>query len=283
MTADDPLLAVALDAFREAYVAGCPFLQDRDLAEALSVEASPVLEALAEGLGRELGRDRSGEGAGDPERNEHHEALAMVTLLGRRAGALGVTPTAALAISSAMVAGLRRIERPVSTELSQALAILSVEGYVAGREDALRDSHAANAIETAAIITVVPRVLALVLSGEHDSDAIAEIVDRFGRRLLKVDAVAAIVDLSLLGEASDERAVEVFGAHATARMLGVTCFFVGAAEPWREAATRKRIDLDLVRFEPSFEAALRASLSLASLKLESTSWLPGPLKRVLRK
>jgi len=268
-------LSQALEGFRESYVAGCPFLQDRDLAPGLSEEARPVIEALAMGI-------VDGPG-GDPELTEHHEALAMVTLLGRRAGALGVTPTAAMAIAGAMGAGLARIGLTVSEKLGGALATLSVEGYVAGREDALREQHEAASVENVVTLAIVPRVFALILCGDHEPEAIAEIVEGFGRRLLKGDAVAAIVDISGLTEATEEGAVEVFAAHSTARMLGVTCLFVGVSDSWLEAAKEKRVELDLVRIEETFEDALRAALPLSGWKLESTSWLPGPLKRVLKR
>ncbi len=272
---DQDEFSEALEGFRESYVAGCPFRQDRDLVDLISEEARPVIEALGVGL-------VDGPG-GDPELTEHHEALAMVTLLGRRAGALGVTPTAAMAIAGAMGAGLARIGLAVSEKLGVALATLSVEGYVAGREDALREQHAAASVESVVTLAIVPRVFALVLSGDHEPEALAEIVERFGRRLLKGDAVAAIVDISGLREATEEGAVEVFAAHSTARMLGVTCLFVGVTDPWLEAAKTRRVDLDLVRIEDTFEDALRAALPLSGWKLESTSWLPGPLKRVLKR
>jgi len=261
--------------FRTAYVEGCPFQEDRALAEELALEAGPAIEALAFAL------DQNAEG--DLSRIEHHEGLAMVTLLGRRAGGLGATPTAAIHIVPAIVRALRESGRDVPESLSRPLTAMCFEGYVAAREDALRDVQAAQAIESAAIVRVVPRCLALVLSGALDPEVLAEIVERLGRKMLRYDAAAAVVDITQLEGPDKDRAAEVFGAHSTARMLGATCVFAGVSEAWLDAAREARVDLDVITREASFGDALRRALPLCGYEIKSSSWLPGPLKKVLKR
>jgi hypothetical protein len=262
-------------SFRLAYVEGCPFSEDRALAGELSLEAVPAIDALAFAL------DQNAEG--DLSRIEHHEGLAMVTLLGRRAGALGATPTAAIHLVPALVNALSESGRKVPEELVRPLTAMCFEGYVAAREEGLREAQAAASIDNAAIVRLVPRGLGLILAGEHEEEVLAEIVERLGRKMLKHDAAAAVVDISRLEGATKERAAEVFGAHGAARMLGATCVFAGASQPWLDAAREARVDLDVLTLEPTFNDALRRALPLCGYELKTTSWLPGPLKKVLRR
>ena len=262
-----------LEAFRVRYRAGAPFRQDRELAEELVLEASPAVEALL-----------FAQGAGAPDDAaslEHHEGLAMVTLLGRRAGTLGVTPTAALGLVNGLANGFASVDRPLGVALLRALRAVFLEGYVAGREDLLNTAAAERAADAQAFVAVVPGCLALLLAGEQEADVIEEVVERFGRALLASDAKACIIDVSRLSSPTPDRAAEVLAADGAARMLGVSCVFVGTPEPWIDAARGARVNTDLVVFEPTFEVALRRVLPLCGLQLRRTSWLPGPLKSLL--
>ena len=78
----------ALSRFRTRYLELAPFREDREAAEGIVGEAGSVIDALLVGF--------AAAGA-DLEDPAHGEGLAMSTLLGRRAGELGVTPTAVLA------------------------------------------------------------------------------------------------------------------------------------------------------------------------------------------
>jgi hypothetical protein len=262
-----------LCGFRERYVRGAPFAEDRALADELVLEARPTVEALV---------FATAHAAEDPNQPEHHEALAMVTLLGRRAGALGATPTAAYGLVPAIAAGFYDADQPLAKELVEPLAAVCLEGYVAGREDAIYAGFVGEDIESAAIVSVVPRGLALILTGDKEAEVLSEIVERFGRALLKADATACIVDLSRLDGPAPDRAAEVFSAHATARMIGARTIFAGASEAWIDAAKKTRVETELLVFEPTFEAALRRMLPLCGLELKRTSWLPGPIKSLLK-
>jgi hypothetical protein len=261
--------------FRTAYLEGCPFREDRALAEELTLEAAPAIEALGFALDQNA--------HGDLSRIEHHEGLAMVTLLGRRAGALGATPTAAIHLVPAIVRALDASGRKVPEALVRPLTAMCFEGYVAAREDAIESAQASAAIDNAAIVRFVPRGLLLILSGEHQPEVLSEIVERLGRQMLKHDAAAAVVDLTGLEGPNEERAIEVFGAHSAARMLGATCIFVGATDAWLAAARAARVDVDMLTCDETFDDALRRALSLCGFELKTTSWLPGPLKRVLKR
>ncbi len=262
-------------AFRDAYAEGCPFSEDRSLASELSLEAAPAIDALAFALDQNAQDDLS--------RIEHHEGLAMVTLLGRRAGALGATPTAAIHLVPAIVRALEAGGRTVPEELSRPLTAMCFEGYVAAREEMLRVAQAAATVDNAAIVRIVPRCLALVLSGEHEPEVLSEVVERLGRLMLKHDAAAAVVDISRLEGPTKERAAEIFGAHGAARMLGATCVFAGASDDWLGAARDARVDLEMLTLEATFNDALKRALPLSGYELKTTSWLPGPLKKVLKR
>jgi hypothetical protein len=272
---DPRLIERILDAFRRHYAERAPFAEDRALADELAVEAEPAIEALVFASAEA--------GITDPSSIEHHEGLALVTLLGRRAAARGATPTAAMALVPALEAGFREAGHELSEALVEALMTLAMEGYCAGREDALKEDVADEAVEAVGIVRVVPRGLALVLAGQHEPEVLGEVVERFGRALLKEDAKACIIDIEKLADPTRERAAEVLGAHATARMLGAVCIFSGVSEAWLESGREARVDLDLLTIEPTFEAALRRMLPLCGLELRRTSWLPNPFSSLIGK
>jgi hypothetical protein len=245
-----------VERFRARYARGAPFREDRLLAKELGWEARPVLEALRAAL-----RDV------DPTSIAHHEGLALLTLLGRRAGRLGATPTAALGIVPALFTALGR--QPTERELT-ALQALSLEGYVAGREERLVEEAARAAMEATPIVEVAPRCIAAFFAGLHEPEALGEIVERLGSLALRTDAAAVVVDVSRLLDPTPERAAEVLGADAAARMLGATCVFAGIG-PWLEAARRTGVDERLIVSEPDFPSALKRALAAAGLAIRPTS------------
>src|SRR5687768_10169223 len=178
---DRDAIGVILDAFGRSYLASSPFKQDRALLEELAAETRPVVEALL---------FATSSGAADANAIEHHEGLAMVTLLGRRVGALGATPSAALALVPSLAAGFRESGRTLPPALHGPLQAMCMEGYVAGREEHLVREHANRFAESQPVVKIAPRVLALFLSGEHESEDLAEVVDRLGRQMLAANAVS---------------------------------------------------------------------------------------------
>jgi hypothetical protein len=248
-----------LVGFRERYLGGTPFKQDRDRVDELMLEARPVVEALRFAL--------ASDAAGDLSRAEHREGLALVTLLGRRAGTLMITPTAAANLVPALAGGFEEAGEAMPASLVAPLIALCFEGYVAARDDAADGVIRKRVIDSFGIVEVAPRVLALALAGEQEPEILAEAVDVFGRVLFERDARAAIVDIGRLQAPRADRAAEVFAAQQAAQMLGATIVFVDPHDRWREVAARGRVDLDLVTVVPTFHAALAIALPSSDLAL----------------
>ncbi|MEM9191445.1 MAG: hypothetical protein AAGF12_19895 [Myxococcota bacterium] len=256
--------------FHARYVAGAPFVQDRTLADELTLEAQPIIDALL---------FAQAEGAAGLD--HHREALAMITLLGRRAAMLGATPTAGLALVPALGAGFESAGRPLPPKMIDSLTSMCVEGYVAGRDDLTEAAMQRSAVDACSGVEIAPRLLALVLAGEPAPEVVAEVGERFGRQLHKRDAAGCIVDLSGL-RPTPPVAVEAFAIDESARMLGAHCIFVGVGEAWEAAAAEARVGRDLIRTEPTFADALRTLLPLVGLELRATSWLPEPIRQLFR-
>lgn len=267
----DEQQARAVAVLEAAYAGAVPFVEDRACAPELAREAAPVLHALLSS--RSLGAPE------DARALEHHEALALVLLLGRRAGALGVTPTAALALVRALSAALESVGSPVGAEFTAVVAALVMEGYVAAREERLSNLSAAQAADALPTLRLAPKCLALVLSGEHEPERLRDVVDRFGRALFAADARACVVDLSGLRRPSAPLAAEAFAADVAARMLGVTCIFCGVSPAWLDAAKAARVPLEVLALEPTFEVALARALELAGYALKPEGRLRALFKR----
>src|SRR5690606_31258090 len=116
-SASDKSIQAMLRTFEQAYRAEVPFREDGDLGQDLAAEVRPVLEALSEVASASV------------ESKHLHEAYALLTLLARRAGLLGATPSAALGLLSAIVAGLEAGAVTVPPPLQRELCMVVVEGY----------------------------------------------------------------------------------------------------------------------------------------------------------
>jgi anti-anti-sigma regulatory factor len=248
-----------LEGFRTRFLAGTPFAHDRELAEDLAVESRPAIEAV-------LFAVRSDD-AGGLLRDEHGESLAMITLLGRRAGVKGASPTAATNLVPAIAGGFEDAGVPLAPTVVTTLMSMCLEGYAAGRADVAERVLRDRMVGAQAVFEVVPKVHALVLSGEHDAETLIEVVEAFTKALHRSSAMAAIVDLSRIRDASAGAAAEIFSAHHAARAAGARAVFVGVTEPWRRAASVAHLSLDLVETADSFSAALDRVLPLAGYSL----------------
>ncbi len=261
----------ATATIEETFARSVPFAEDRACAAELAREAAPLIDALRQAFA-----------GGAPERAralEHHEALAMITLLGRYAGVLEITPTAALAIVPAVLEGLATVEVTLGSAFASMLSALALEGYVAAREERLVELAAARAAAALPTLRIAPKCLALVLHGEHDPSVLRDVVEHFGRALFEADARSCVVDLHGLLGVSPHHAVEVFGADVAARMLGATCVFSGASPDWLAAANSARVPLELLAIEPTFEAAVARALEIAGYTLKRAGGLRGLFRR----
>lgn len=244
-----------LERFAALYAAGSPFKEDRDHGPELAIEAAPVVDTLLRALGNE---------ADEPARGE---ALAMLTLLGRRAGVLGITPTAALSLISGLSTAFEESNAKLPERLAAQFETLAWEGYVQGREDRRDEERATELAQAHRTLLLQPRVPALVLTGEMDTPRLQRLMDRFGRELLRLDALSCVVDLSGLAGAAPDRASEVFSADGSARMLGAKAFFSGASDPWLSAAREGRVPLEMLNLRPTFAAAAGDALLHAGLAI----------------
>lgn len=252
-----------LEGFRVRYLNGTPFAHDRELADDLALESRPAVEAVLFAL-------RSDD-SGSLLRDEHGEGLAMVTLLGRRAGVKGASPTAATNIVPAIAGGFADAGVPLSAPIVTTLMSMCLEGYAAGLADVAERVLRDKLVAAQAMFEIVPKIHALVLAGEHDNDTLAEVVEAFTRELHRSSGLAAIVDLTRLKEASPAAAAEIFGVHHAARIAGARSVFVGLNEPWRRAAASAHLSLDLVETADSFSSALDRVLPLAGYSLKRKS------------
>lgn len=248
-----------LEDFRVAYTAAAGFVEDRAKADALVAELRPVLDTVRAALATNA---QSGVAA-----VEHREALAMTTLFGRRAGELGVTPSSAYAALDAFLSAMNRNSFELATPMVRALSALFLEGFVAAREELLVRAERAGSAQAQPILTLAKGCSALVLSGTHEPEALAAIVDRFARVLHRTDARSCVVDISQLAPPDDSSAAEVFSADASARMLGVVCVFSGVSDDWRSAGAQARVPFELLRVTRTFDEGVSIALGAAGLAI----------------
>ncbi|MDH5493166.1 MAG: hypothetical protein OEY14_14520 [Myxococcales bacterium] len=272
MAADPEVeLEEVLRRFGDAYVAGAPFREDARLREELQAEMRPVAEAF-------LRRCPSLE---EPDLGglEYREGLAMLTLLGRRAGRLGATPTATLAIVPALLEAISSVRvAPLPAAFRDPMLATCVEGFAAGTEERLRAEAEVQLLKAQPMVRIAPRCHALFLRGRLEPERISERVDEFGRLLLGQNGAGCVIDILGLEGASRERALAVFGAHGTARMLGAQAFFSGVSEPWAMQLRGLGAAGEMISIERDFDAALARALEVSGLHLREGSWL----RRVFR-
>ncbi len=258
--------------FRERYLRGAGFVEDRATIDELVAELRPVVDtilvALSEGRApREVGA------------LEHREAWAMMTLFGRRVGGLGVTPSSAFVALEAFLAALASERVQLVSTMDRALSSLFFEGFIAAREERLQQSERKMSAESQPVLTLSKACMALILSGHHESDALATVVDRFARMLLRANASSCLVDITHLANPSSSSAAEVFSADASARMLGAACIFSGVSPAWREAGVKARVPFDLICTTSTFEEGARLALEAAGHSIREDSGVARWLRR----
>ena len=262
----EEVLGRAMDALREAL----PLEADRRALETLEPEARPAVESLEMALSLETADDIRSLG--------HHESLAMFSLLGRRAARLDVSVMVAHRLVPAILDAFET-ERTVAPGVREGLVLASLDGYVRGREERLRETLAEKAAKALPSARLADGVHLLVLAGDHEAEVLTERVEAFGRELHKGDARACVVELSGLQSPDARRAAAVLAADESARMLGVVCVFAGVGEAWRSAIAEAGVEHDEAVFHPKLQDALATALRAAGLSLSR----PGPLGRLLRR
>jgi hypothetical protein len=270
--------ALAVSAERVAERARAIFTErvalERDLALAapLAIETRPVAEALLEGLAH-LRRV-------DVRAAELREALALASLLGRRAAVLGATPTAALAIAPALLEAASH-EDPRALELADVVQAVCMEGYVAATEEAAEERAARRAADAIPVLEPAPRCFLIAPAGVQDAEQLERVLDELGRRLLERDARACVIEISRLADPDRERARRLFAIDATCKMLGVVCVFSGVGATWTSAAREAGLDLEHLRIAEDLPAALRIALDACGLELRPRAGLGEVLRRIV--
>lgn len=264
------MLARAQDAFRRAL--RVPFQEDARLAEDLTGEASPVLDALSFAVRA---------AADDPRAIEYREGLAMAALLGRRAALQNATPSVALSLVDALSSALAEIGRAPGARVVATLRTVVVEGYCAAIEERIREDAARRAAAALAPARIAPRCWALILAGDHDAELVTPALDRACRTLLDADARVCLVHLAITVAPTEDLAAAVLGLDATARMIGVEVVWSGLDDRWLGAA-RPRLDPSHLTIAGTLEEALARALGAAGSELREPSPLLRRFRRLLR-
>lgn len=247
---------------------------DRALAPELAIEARPVAEALVTGL--------RGAARVDVEDGALREAVALASLLGRRAGVLGATPSAAVAIVPCLI-DAAEAEDARARALVEPLRAVCVEGYVAAREEALEARAARRAAEAIGVVDAAPGCVCVIVAGMHDAGELERAFDELGRGLLDRDARACLIDAGGLEAPDPEVARQLFALHATCAMLGVRCVFARVSDGWRVAAREAGLDLTDVSFAPDFASGLREALAAVGVDVRPRAGLGDVLRRMVRR
>lgn len=260
----EELAEEVLERFEARYRAGVLFDVDRQLAADMRAEARPAVDALVHALTTGTTSDRESLG--------HHESLALVTLLARRAAVLGATPSGADRVVRSLRQAFADIDCPVPAEAIDALSLASLEGYVRGRDELAHEAAQAEAAQSLVTITLAPGLLVLRMYGAHESEQIESVVEEFARDLHRENAVVAIIDCSGLLKAGRRRAAALLAVDESARMLGVHCVFAGVSAEWKTAFLEAGADDALLDIEERYEDGLKVALG-------HLGWTLGPTLR----
>ncbi|MEO0323136.1 MAG: hypothetical protein AAF447_09280 [Myxococcota bacterium] len=165
----------------------------------------------------------------------HHEALAMLTLLGRRLALLGLSPASAGQGVPALMDAWEGAGTPLPAALADALGAAFVEGFVRGHGERDRERWLEGLRAHQPFLTPEPGVCLWVAVGDLDAARLAERGEAFARDVHRKGARAAIVDLRALPAPSPRRLAAVADALEALAMLGVSCLLL--AEPcWHDTA-----------------------------------------------
>src|SRR5690606_24181028 len=116
---------------------------------------------------------------------DHHETLAMATLLGRKLALVGATPTAAQRLVPALLGALRAEGWAGPPAIDDALGVLLVEGFVRGREESLVGAAARDVAARIPVVPIAPGVLGVFPVGHYDAAPVTEVMEALSRRLFR--------------------------------------------------------------------------------------------------
>lgn len=247
-----------LSAFAESFRAACALEDDAALAEDLATEARPAAHALRDAL---LATEED-PAAFEPHRLDHHEGMAMIHLLGRRAAIVGASPGAATLLTDRLAEVLgTHTGRALPAAFVEALRGACVEGFVRGHEETLRERFESQAAEALIAAPLAPGCWWLSLAGAHAAETIAERSRAFGRELFGAEARAAVLNLRGLSPVDRGMAAAVLEALAAGQTVGAEVHLAGVDDAWAPLLGDLGAPADQLHAEP--QAALRAALAAA--------------------
>jgi hypothetical protein len=258
----------ALGRFRRTCVSALPLRAA--LAEELAVEARPTVSALL--VATSHGR------VDDTESLEHHETLALLTLLGRKLALLGGTPTAALRLAPTLLRAVRDAGWALPPSLDEPLTTLAVEGYVRGREERIHGDAAKDAVDRIHTVALAEGCLAVFPKGSYEPDLLEAAMEELGRRMFRQEASVCLVVLDGVSNVTPAMARAVLSIDESARTLGATAIFAGMNTAFTEAADRAGLDRSHLHVAEDVTDGVRRALSIAGYALKRVSWLPAPIR-----
>lgn len=267
-SATDVPTVVMLRAFQERLLRSVPFREDARLLDDLLAEAPPVFEVL-----RQAYDSAGGKQAG------MHEGFALFNLLCRRAGLLAATPTASLAITGAVLAGLEANGVVLRPEQQDELRMIAVEGYSAGRDEQREQTLRLTAARTQVCCMLGPRCGLLFLAGAHLSEHLEQALEQAARELFRGDVRSVLLDVSRLRAVDDDIARAIVNLVATLGSLGTLVVVVGASE-LSPALQRLAVARHGAQLVDDFASALTTVLRAAGLELRQRRRLGDLIERV---
>ncbi|MCB9603621.1 MAG: hypothetical protein H6721_29720 [Sandaracinus sp.] len=254
-----------LASFEAALVVRLPFADDRRRVPELAKEARPAVASLHFALSVEV--------EGDEASLEHHEGLAMIHLLGRRAAVLGISPFSAAQVVDALAVAFAERLRALPSRLHALLAATLIEGFVRGREEVVHEASRAKAAASQPTFCLAPGCHAWIVCGDLAPEALEARGNELARELFAKEARVALLDVGALIEPDRAHAAALAETVAGARVVGVPVHVARPSSELREML----LDLGFLpeQLHETFEDAQRAAYRVAGWELRE----PGGLRR----
>lgn len=264
----------ALGLFARELSCSLPFREDAALLSALLIDVPAALSALRAGYSV----------SADPCTGAAHGALsegfALFNLLCRRAGLLGATPTACLALARAAIAALKSEGLALTGACLDDLAMVAVEGFSAGRDELRERALRTIAGESQVLTPLAPRCYALFLAGSLLPEQLERVLEDWARQLFRAEARGVLLDISRLDEAGEDAARALVAFASTLSGLGATLALYEPSDRFDAWFQRLELDARGVRQCADPGVALARALTAAGYELRARGRLGELLDRV---
>ncbi len=218
--------------------------------DALARECAPVLAALREDAGL-----------------ERHETAALLVLLGRRTALMGLEPLHLARLGEALAPrGARTPEASGSAApLPHAQWALLLEGYVQGRDEALRGAMEQALATSQPMARWAPGCLLWCLCGPLPAESVERCGEHFARLAHRQDTVAAVLDLQGAPPPTEGRGQALAHTLELLRTTGCEPLLSRPSGAWHEALGRQ-VGGPAPRAFASLQDAMVHAEALAGLK-----------------